>query len=68
MASANSSSRGVASQSLPLVETISPALRNVIISGRDVNLASLLIPYFNVQTDKDSTDERPDPRREIQLH
>ena len=57
MASANSSSRGVAS----LVETISPALRNAIISGRDVNLASLLIPYFNVQTDKDSKVERADP-------
>ena len=62
MASANSSNRGVSAQSLPLVETTSPALRNAIILGRDVNLASLLIPYYNGQTDKDSKDERPDPR------
>ena len=47
MASAISSNRGVASQSLPLVKTIYPALRNAIILGRDGNLASLLIPYFN---------------------
>ena len=38
---------GYAAESLPLVETISPALRQQIISGRDVNLAALLIPYYS---------------------
>ena len=55
---------GVASQSLPLVETISPSLRTAIIAGRDVNLASLLIPYFNGSSDNSvkDKDEKPDPR------
>jgi len=38
---------GYATHSLPLVETVSPVIRQNIISGRDVNLASLLIPYYN---------------------
>lgn len=37
---------GYSSESLPLVETISPQLRQNIIAGKDVNLTSLLIPYF----------------------
>lgn len=36
---------GFAAESLPLVETISPQLRHQITSGKDVNLASLLIHY-----------------------
>ncbi|CAG2222425.1 unnamed protein product [Mytilus edulis] len=36
---------GYSAESLPLVETISPQLRNNITAGRDVNLASLLIPF-----------------------
>ncbi|XP_033119144.1 uncharacterized protein LOC117118615 [Anneissia japonica] len=35
-----------AAESLPMVETISPTIRNQIITGRDV-LASLFIPYCN---------------------
>jgi len=37
---------GYAAESLPLVETISPQLRQNIAAGRDVNLAALLIPYY----------------------
>ena len=36
-----------------MVETISPALRQQITSGKDVNLASLLIPYYNPVEEKD---------------
>ncbi|CAC5421980.1 unnamed protein product [Mytilus coruscus] len=36
---------GYCAESLPLVETISPQLRQNITAGMDVNLASLLIPY-----------------------
>ena len=43
---------GFSAESLPLVETISPALRQQIITGKDVNLASLLIPYYNPADDK----------------
>ena len=39
---------GVASESLPDVETVSPALRAAILDGRDTNLASLLIPHFDL--------------------
>lgn len=42
---------GYVSESLPLVETVSPAIRKQIITGRDVNLAALLIPYYNGQSD-----------------
>ena len=38
---------GYAAHSLPLVETVSPSIRQNIITGRDINLAALLIPYFN---------------------
>ncbi|KAK3083306.1 hypothetical protein FSP39_019047 [Pinctada imbricata] len=37
---------GYSMESLPAVETVSPQLRQQIIQGRDVNLASLLIPYY----------------------
>ena len=37
---------GVPSSALPQIEIVSPALRNDIIQGRDVNLASLLIQGF----------------------
>ena len=42
----NHNNHGYAIESLPTVETISPKLRQNIIQGRDINLASLLIPYY----------------------
>ena len=38
---------GLASQSLELVETVRPSIRQNIIAGRDVNLAALLIQYYD---------------------
>ena len=38
--------RGYAVESLPFVETISPQLKRNIISDMDINLASLLVPYY----------------------
>ncbi|KAK3099253.1 hypothetical protein FSP39_001635 [Pinctada imbricata] len=38
---------GISMESLPAVDAVSPQLRQQIIQGRDVNLASLLIPYFS---------------------
>ena len=37
---------GYSVSSLPEAVTVSPALRQAIIQGKDVNLAALLIPYF----------------------
>ena len=42
------STAGFASESLPEVETVSPALRSAILDGKDVNLACLLIPHFDL--------------------
>ena len=42
------STTGVASENLPEVETVSATLRNAILDGKDVNLASLLIPNFDL--------------------
>ena len=42
------STAGFASESLSEVETVSPALRSAILEGKDVNLACLLIPHFNL--------------------
>jgi len=55
---------GYAAHSLPLVETVSPVIRQNIISGRDVNLASLLIPYYNghESDSQASHDTKHDPR------
>lgn len=54
---------GYASESLPLVETVSPSLRQQIITGKDVNLAALLIPYFHGQSDPSChQSEKPDAR------
>ena len=38
---------GYSAESLPFVETISSTLKKNIIAGKDVNLAALLIPYYN---------------------
>ncbi|KAJ8315452.1 hypothetical protein KUTeg_007602 [Tegillarca granosa] len=55
---------GYLAESLPYVETISPNLRKQIIEGKDVNLATILIPYYTgPDVDKDKSDkERKDPR------
>jgi hypothetical protein len=54
---------GYSAESLQLVETISPRVRQSIISGRDANLAAM--PYYSGPCN-DSTDEinttRHDPR------
>ena len=42
------STAGFASESLPEVETVSPALRSAILEGKGVNLACLLIPHFDL--------------------
>ena len=52
---------GFSAESLPLVETISPLLRQQIIAGKDVNLASLLIPYYSPLDEKDEN-KKPDKR------
>lgn len=52
---------GFAAESLPLVETISPQIRSQITAGKDVNLASLLIPYYTPQDDKEEN-KKPDKR------
>ena len=38
---------GYSAESLPLVETVAPNIRQSIIQGKDVNLASLLIPSYS---------------------
>ncbi|CAC5418314.1 unnamed protein product [Mytilus coruscus] len=58
---------GYSAETLPFVETISPQLRKNIISGMDINLTSLLIPYYsgsgtyelNLSEDKNN---KTDPR------
>ena len=40
------SSRGFTADSLSFIETVSPQIRRNIIAGRDINLASLLNPYY----------------------
>ena len=61
--------RGYAAESLPYVETITPQLRKNIISGMDINLATLLIPYYagsgvneNNEGMEKTSNFRPDPR------
>lgn len=40
---------GTNPEDLPQMDLISPSLRKNIVEGKDVNLASLLIPYFEVR-------------------
>ena len=52
---------GYCSESLPFVDTVFPSIRRAIIEGRDVNLASLLIPYYHgpsLSDDKPKNDPR----------
>lgn len=55
---------GYSAESLPFIETVHPTLRKQIIEGKDVNLASLLIPYYTGQhSDPSATSkDKPDPR------
>ncbi|CAG2198379.1 unnamed protein product [Mytilus edulis] len=60
-------SRGYSAETLPFVETISPQLRKNIISGLDINLTSLLIPYYvgsgtSEMFDGDDKNYKTDPR------
>ncbi|CAC5394849.1 unnamed protein product [Mytilus coruscus] len=63
---------GYSAETLPFVETISPQLRKNIISGMDINLTSLLIPYYSgsgtyelsLSEDKNN---KTDPRRSRSL-
>ncbi|VDI01036.1 Hypothetical predicted protein [Mytilus galloprovincialis] len=63
-------SRGYSAESLPFVETVTPQLRRNIISGMDINLSSLLIPYYVGMGTTDGEDKsenssyhtKPDPR------
>lgn len=53
---------GFSAESLPFIETVQPSIRRQIQDGKNVNLATLLIPYYNgPQTEKAST-EKQDPR------
>ena len=57
---------GYAPDSLPFVETVSPHLRKNILEGKDVNLASLLIPQYSgpspMYTSTGEKYDKPDPR------
>jgi hypothetical protein len=61
-----SSRFGVPSESLPFMDTVSSSLRRQITEGKDVNLAALLIPYFDAPTASpchhDQGRGRDDPR------
>ena len=66
---------GYSAESLPLVETISPNMRkNIIIEGKDVNLAALLIPNYSGPMNNDDRlsvdschNRKPDPRLNTNL-
>lgn len=49
---------GYVAQSLPEVVSVSPALRQAIVQGKDINLAALLIPYFRGSGDNWDRDVR----------
>lgn len=58
---------GYSLESLPFIETISPKLRQKIIEGKYVNLATLLIPYYNGPEQKEANtscckSDKVDPR------
>ena len=57
---------GYAPDSLPFVETVSPHLRKNILEGKEVNLASLLIPQYSgpspMFTSSGEKYDKPDPK------
>ena len=65
----SSQTYGFAADSLPFIETVSPAIRHQVIEGKDVNLAVLLIPYYTGPMSNDEridtyfcSNRKPDPR------
>ena len=57
---AEKSSRfGTSPEAVPHMDLVSPALRKSIVEGKDVNLASLLIPYFDTENKEDLRLRRP---------
>ena len=55
---------GYAAHTMKLVETVTPTIRRRIIQGRDVNLSTLLIPYYSGPDNNQNANNliRPDPR------
>ena len=68
-APSSSQAYGFAADSLPFVETVSPAIHRQIIEGKDINLSVLLIPYYTGPMSNDEkidtyycSNRKPDPR------
>ena len=62
----NKTQYGYSAESLPFIETVAPQIRKNIIDGKDVNLASLLIPNYSGNShfinNFGEKVEKPDPR------
>ena len=65
----SSQAYGFAADSLPFMETVSPAIHRQIIDGKDINLSVLLIPYYTGPMSNDEkidtyycSNRKPDPR------
>ena len=58
----NSARYGVSPEDVPHMDLVSTSLRKQIQEGRDVNLASLLIPYFEVKTSDNEKESKEDTR------
>lgn len=58
---------GFSAESLPLVETISPQLWQQITAGKDINLASVLIPYYVPTEDEPQSEQKNDYRLQRSL-
>ncbi len=62
------STYGYTAEALPFVETVHPSVKRNIQEGKDVNLASLLIPYYNCQSDSvPGGNQKPDVRLNTEL-
>ena len=60
---------GYSAESLPFMDAVHPSLKKQILEGKDINLASLLIPYYTGPHADPSviTKERPDMRLNQEL-
>ena len=60
---------GYSAESLPFMDAVHPTLKKQILEGKDINLASLLIPYYTGPHADPSviTKERPDMRLNQEL-
>ena len=56
---------GYSAESLPFIETIHPTLKKQITDGKDVNLASLLIPYYTGQHSDSSFNQQQSETRSV---